>query len=94
MGARPEVFRLNLEQGRFLNPLTTDGTALNVCDINPAHQLFVCGTREGKVEAWDPRVRRRVGLLDAALHAVTTETRSAPSFLHSCHGRSFQGAVD
>ena len=64
-----------MEQGRFLNPLMTEGSVLNVCDVNPAHQLFVCGTREGKVEAWDPRSRSRVGILDCALHAVTPETQ-------------------
>jgi ribosome biogenesis protein ENP2 len=69
------VYRLNLEEGRFLNSFQTEASTLNVCDINPSHQLFVCGSKEGKVEAWDPRARNRVGLLDCALHAVTPETQ-------------------
>ena len=72
---RPDVYRLNLEEGRFLNSFQTEATTLNACDLNPMHHLFVCGSKEGKVEAWDPRARNRVGLLDVALHAVTPDTQ-------------------
>ncbi|RKP27465.1 WD40-repeat-containing domain protein [Syncephalis pseudoplumigaleata] len=62
--AGAEVYRLNLDQGRFLNPLVTDATGgVNVCEVNPAHQLFGFGTADGTVEFWDPRARARVGLL-------------------------------
>ena len=69
------MYRLNLEEGRFLTPFQTEATTINSVDINPAHHLIVCGTKEGKVEAWDPRARSRVGILDCALHAVTPETQ-------------------
>lgn len=69
------MYRLNLEEGRFLNSFQTEATTLNVCDMNPFHQLFVCGSKEGKIEAWDPRARNRVGVLDCALHAVTPDTQ-------------------
>ncbi|CAO3627840.1 unnamed protein product [Cunninghamella echinulata] len=60
-----EVYRLNLEQGRFLNSIQTDGTeGVNCIKINPAHQLFGFGTGNGTVELWDPRSRARVGVLD------------------------------
>ncbi|KAG0173522.1 hypothetical protein DFQ28_008206 [Apophysomyces sp. BC1034] len=59
-----EVYRLNLDQGRFLNPIQTDATdGINCVEINPAHQLFGLGTANGTVELWDPRSRTRVGLL-------------------------------
>ncbi|XP_076368050.1 nucleolar protein 10 lethal (2) 34Fd isoform X2 [Tachypleus tridentatus] len=74
VGASSEVYRINLEQGRFLNSLQTDANSLSVCKINPVHHLFVCGTNEGRVEAWDPRSRHRVGILDCALSSVTGET--------------------
>lgn len=62
--AGPEVYRLNLDQGRFLNPLITDSNSgINVSEINPAHQLFGFGTAEGTVEFWDPRSRSRVSIL-------------------------------
>ncbi|KAI7871750.1 WD40-repeat-containing domain protein [Spinellus fusiger] len=60
----PEVYRLNLDQGRFMNSITTDATlGVNCVEINPAHQLFGLGTANGTVEFWDPRSRSRVGLL-------------------------------
>lgn len=59
-----EVYRLNLDQGRFLNSIQTDSEdGVNVVEINPAHQLFGMGTAKGTVELWDPRSKSRVGLL-------------------------------
>ncbi|XP_063216087.1 nucleolar protein 10 isoform X2 [Bacillus rossius redtenbacheri] len=70
VGAGPEVYRLNLERGQFLNSLVTEASEVNRCAINPVHQLFMCGTEEGKVEAWDPRSRERVGILDCAFSCL------------------------
>ncbi|KAI8078477.1 WD40-repeat-containing domain protein [Thamnidium elegans] len=59
-----EVYRLNLDQGRFLNSIQTDSEeGVNCVEINPAHQLFGMGTAKGTVELWDPRSKSRVGLL-------------------------------
>lgn len=59
-----EVYRLNLDQGRFLNSIQTDAEdGVNCVEINPAHQLFGMGTSKGTVELWDPRSKSRVGLL-------------------------------
>ncbi|KAG5266119.1 hypothetical protein AALO_G00249990 [Alosa alosa] len=81
VGASSEIYRLNLEQGRFLNSLETSAVEHNVCDINPVHHLFATGTIEGKVECWDPRARNRVSILDCALSSVTdgTEVDGLPS---------------
>ncbi|KAL3048914.1 hypothetical protein OYC64_008407 [Pagothenia borchgrevinki] len=81
VGTSSEVFRLNLEQGRFLNSLQTDAVENNVCDINPVHHLFATGSSEGRVECWDPRVRTRVGKLDCALSSLAegAEVQSLPS---------------
>ncbi|ORY75408.1 WD40-repeat-containing domain protein [Protomyces lactucae-debilis] len=64
--ASDEVYRLNLDQGRFLNSLKLESASqgVNVTDICSAHQLFGFGTHNGTVEFWDPRVRSRVGILD------------------------------
>ncbi|XGW25730.1 hypothetical protein V3C99_006829 [Haemonchus contortus] len=64
VGASSEVYRLNLELGEWLAPLQTNGSALNCCQFADAHQLFVCGSTDGQVEAWDHRDRSRVGILD------------------------------
>lgn len=75
VGASSEVYRLNLEQGRYLNPLQTAASQMNACDINPVHHLFAAGSVEGKVECWDPRIRSRVGILDCAMGSVTEGTQ-------------------
>lgn len=73
-GAGSEIYRLNLEQGRFLYPYRTGASALNKLAIHEYYDIIVCGTMEGKVESWDPRQRERISTLDCALsvpnHAV------------------------
>ncbi|XP_041105597.1 nucleolar protein 10-like [Polyodon spathula] len=91
VGASSEVYRLNLEQGKFLNSLQTDAVENNVCDINPVHYLFATGTLEGKVECWDPRTRGRVGLLDCALSSVAEDTEVEG--LPSVSALKFNGAL-
>ncbi|QQP37947.1 Nucleolar protein 10like [Caligus rogercresseyi] len=66
-GDGPSVTRLNLEQGRFLNPLTDESdysTSNDSIKINPVHQLIMVGSNDGKIRAWDHRVRKVVGSLD------------------------------
>jgi ribosome biogenesis protein ENP2 len=64
VGASSDVWRLNLEQGRFMAPLETSFSEINVAQINPAHQLFGFGGSDGKIEFWHPSNRKRVGILD------------------------------
>lgn len=66
-GSSNEVWRLNLEQGRFLAPLASDtADSFNVCDVNPAHGLLAFGGDAGTVECFDPRTRERAAVLDVA----------------------------
>ncbi|KAH9962179.1 WD40-repeat-containing domain protein [Russula dissimulans] len=74
-----EVYRLNLEQGRYLTPLvlgsgggangagngdTSTVAGVNAIDINPAHGLWAFGIDgNGTVEFWDPRSRSSLGVL-------------------------------
>ncbi|KAF8157008.1 NUC153 and WD40 repeat-containing nucleolar rRNA processing-related protein [Crassisporium funariophilum] len=65
-----EVYRLNLDQGRFMTPLVLqdgdDGEVLgvNTIDVNPVHQLLAFGVEgNGTVQLWDPRSRTSVGTL-------------------------------
>ncbi|TMW66209.1 hypothetical protein Poli38472_003974 [Pythium oligandrum] len=60
-----EVYRVNLDQGRFLAPLEIGSSAANVVKLNPIHQLLGVGCEDGMVECWDTRSQRRVGLLDS-----------------------------
>ncbi|KAJ3088416.1 Nucleolar protein 10, partial [Quaeritorhiza haematococci] len=78
-GASNEVWRLNLEQGRFLNSLPTSMSGVNVCDINPAHQLWGFGGEDGRLEFWHPYNRTKVGSLDVrAALPISPATSSAP----------------
>lgn len=70
-GAGNEIYRLNLEQGRFLNPLILEADpergpveGVNAIDVNPVHNLLAFATEgPGTVELWDPRSRSNVGVL-------------------------------
>ncbi|XP_041484227.1 nucleolar protein 10-like [Lytechinus variegatus] len=75
VGVSPEIYRINLEQGRFLSPFVADSVAINTCSVNPVHQLLAAGTIEGRVECWDPRTRRKAGVLDCALSSITSQTQ-------------------
>lgn len=68
VGDGGDVFRLNLEQGRFLQPFATDSSEINVCKVNNEHQLLAVGTGDGKVVCFDPRSRANVGTLDVSQH--------------------------
>ncbi|KAK0429323.1 hypothetical protein QR680_011319 [Steinernema hermaphroditum] len=61
------IYRLNLEEGRFLEPLKSPAPSLTCCEFNDYHQLFVAGTEDGCVEAYDPRDRTRVAVLNCSL---------------------------
>ena len=71
VGAGSEVYRLNLEQGRFLNSYKTSCPALNCATLMPGHSLLMVGGQDGRVEAWDHRQKEAVGQLDCALSCVT-----------------------
>ncbi|XP_028130525.2 nucleolar protein 10 [Diabrotica virgifera virgifera] len=71
VGASSDIYRLNLERGQFMTPYTSTASSINKCTINPAHHLLLCGTQEGKVEAWDQRTKTMVGSLDCALTCLS-----------------------
>ncbi|KAI6045233.1 WD40-repeat-containing domain protein [Pisolithus marmoratus] len=79
-----EIYRLNLEQGRFLNSIVLDSPeddpilGVNCIDINPAHQLLGFGV-DGtpSVQFWDPRSRSRVGLLNLPKGRISQSTGRA-----------------
>ncbi|VDM92660.1 unnamed protein product, partial [Litomosoides sigmodontis] len=68
VGSGSEIFRLNLEEGKFLTPLITSSPSLTCCEFNRDHHLFICGTADGKVEAWDHRDGDRCGILNCDMH--------------------------
>jgi ribosome biogenesis protein ENP2 len=63
VGASSEIYRLNLDLGRYMTPLQASASSCSVCEINPDHQLLTVGTDEGGVECWDPRSHTKCGHL-------------------------------
>lgn len=100
-----EVYRLNLDQGRFLNPFKietleyksseTNEMGVNTININPIHQLFAFGTDNGTVEFWDHRYKSRISILDVrgSLNSFDAKIAgvTATSFRHD--GLSFSAGT-
>ena len=84
-----EIYRLSLEQGRFLNPLVLQDPqddnilGVNCIDINPAHNLLAFGVDgNGTVQFWDIRSRTSVGVLRLpASRLVSPNARPAASLM-------------
>ncbi|ETO34258.1 nucleolar protein 10, partial [Reticulomyxa filosa] len=58
------VLRCNLEQGRYFAPYETSIEHISSVDIDKTHLLLGFGGHNGLFECWDPRDRRRVGIID------------------------------
>jgi len=90
VGDGADIFRLNLEQGRFMQPYTTQSKEINVCKINEEHQLLSVGTVDGKVVCVDPRSRSIVGTLDITDHKVFQGLDTTPEVT----ALQFNGALE
>ncbi|KAM0844838.1 hypothetical protein ACQ4PT_056776 [Festuca glaucescens] len=60
----PDLYRINLEQGRFLASLSTQSPAINVVTRSMIHGLVACGGEDGAVECFDMRRKSSVGRID------------------------------
>lgn len=58
-----ELYRLNLEQGRFLNPFKLDSEGVNHVSVNDVNGLVAIGMEDNVVEFWDSRARARAAKL-------------------------------
>lgn len=82
-----EIYRLNLDQGRFMSPLQLHDnqgeiSGVNVIDVNKAHGLLAFGIEgNGSVQFWDPRSRSGVGLLRLPTSRLLPTTTSTASIL-------------
>lgn len=62
VGATSEVYRLSLDQGRFLAPLEAGySSEFNVVALNPELKWVLgCGGDDGILECWDLRQREKI----------------------------------
>ncbi|XP_018445265.1 uncharacterized protein LOC108817149 isoform X2 [Raphanus sativus] len=64
----PDLYRINLEQGRFLSPFSTQSPALNVVSRSNLHGLIACGGEDGAVECFDMRMKSSAARINAVAH--------------------------
>ncbi|KAK8514652.1 hypothetical protein V6N13_103191 [Hibiscus sabdariffa] len=67
----PDLYRINLEQGRFLSSLNTQSPALNVVSRSKFHGLVACGGEDGAVQCFDMRMKASVAPAGDADEEVT-----------------------
>jgi len=94
VGVGSEAWRLNLDLGRFMAPFKTECSSINVCKISPVHNLYAFGSEDGKVEFWDPRMKRNLGALEVGGQIVKqfVDVDSAPeitAFRYHTDGLTF-----
>lgn len=63
MGATNEIYRLNLDLGRFQSPLISDSAELTCLDLSHELNAIAVGGIDGKVEFWDFEQRNKVSTL-------------------------------
>ncbi|KIZ02919.1 Nucleolar protein 10 [Monoraphidium neglectum] len=68
-GSASELWRISLEEGRFMTPLACRAPGVNACGVSPVHGLFAAGGEDGTLECFDLRARAAAGRLDAAAAA-------------------------
>ncbi|KAK9091762.1 hypothetical protein Sjap_024939 [Stephania japonica] len=61
----PDIYRINLEQGRFLSSLSSRSPAINVVSRSKIHGLVASGGEDGAVECFDLRAKSSVGRINA-----------------------------
>ena len=59
VGATNEIYRLNLELGRFNSPLVSESPEINCVDYSPELNLIATGGIDGRVEFWNMDNRQR-----------------------------------
>lgn len=55
-----EIYRLNLEEGIFKEPITLSFEGCNKMDVNRVHRILACGGESSCCEFWDPRNRAAI----------------------------------
>lgn len=65
-GSAPELWRVNLSEGRFMTPIAVDASAVNVLGWSPVHSMLAAGCDEGGLQCFDMRQKASLGTHNAA----------------------------
>jgi len=94
-----EIYRLNLELGRFLPPLQSNSNSVNCLSFNKQMNLLAAGTENGTVEFWDTRTRsiaaqipiqeNQSSFMEMQKIGEVTATQFSPDGLNICIGSQF-----
>jgi len=60
-----EIYRMSLDEGKFLSPFESDSPGINVVRYNPYLNLLHSGGEEGIIESWDYRERTKINKIIA-----------------------------
>ena len=63
VGASNEIYRLNLNLGRFQSPFVSDAAESNCIAYSPQLELTATGSIESTVEFWDMKQRTKAHTL-------------------------------
>lgn len=66
VGSAPEIWRIDLCEGRFLSPIQTTVPAINACGVSPLHGMVAAAGEDGNLECFDLRAEKAIGCLDVA----------------------------
>ncbi len=82
VGATNEIYRLNLDLGRFNTTLISDSEELNCLDYSPDLNVIATGGIDGRVELWNMDNRNKActltpnGISDEEITAIKFEPNS------------------
>ncbi|KAG0497332.1 hypothetical protein HPP92_002023 [Vanilla planifolia] len=82
----PELYRINLEQGRFLSSITCQSPAVNVVARSTIHGLVACGGEDGFVECFDTRQKCSVSRINAVEHSIDADQEITSLQFDEIHG--------
>lgn len=64
-GSSEDIWRMNLEEGKFFSSFTSDSNEINAIDYNPYLNIVTTGGNEGILETWDYRERKKASKIIA-----------------------------
>lgn len=61
-GSDGEIYRISLDEGKFLNTLNSDSNDLRTLWFNKELNVVMSGGGDGVVEVWDYREKNKIGM--------------------------------
>eukprot|EP00330_Aristerostoma_sp_ATCC50986_P000683 CAMPEP_0114583810 /NCGR_PEP_ID=MMETSP0125-20121206/7500_1 /TAXON_ID=485358 ORGANISM="Aristerostoma sp., Strain ATCC 50986" /NCGR_SAMPLE_ID=MMETSP0125 /ASSEMBLY_ACC=CAM_ASM_000245 /LENGTH=297 /DNA_ID=CAMNT_0001777553 /DNA_START=367 /DNA_END=1260 /DNA_ORIENTATION=+ len=59
-GSSEDIWRMSLDEGKFLTPFQSDASEVNAIDYNPYLNIAMTAGNDGILETWDYRERKKV----------------------------------